>query len=825
MRQPSLVRRWLTVAVTGALLPALLAAPPARADTSPADSSLPVTVSADPLPTVQVNGVVWRQQVIGGRVYVGGEFTFARPAGAAPGVNQVARSNLLAYDLATGALVTGFNPTVNGVVRDLAVSPDQRTLYVAGGFTTVNGQARSRVAAFDVASGALSATFRPAANSTVNAIAAAGGSVFLGGAFTSVSGAARSKVAAVAAGTGAVQGLTTSIPDGAVHALTTAPDGRSVVIGGSFTSVRGSSNPGYGLARLDAATGASLALPVNAAIRNGGINSAVLDLETDGTRFYGAGYHFGSGGNVEGSFAADWATGNLTWVEDCHGDTYSVVPIGAVVYQASHKHFCGNTGGFPQTEPWSFRRATAVTTAARGTNTQDYFGYPDHRGRPAPTFLNWYPDIDSGTYTGRNQGPWTVTGTSQYVLFGGEFTRVNNVPQQGLVRFAVSSIAPDRVGPTLNGGSFPLVAGSDGAGNVRLTWRSNHDLDNQTLTYRVYRGTESSAGLRTPTPLTVTTPFWNRLPMTFADTGATSQFRVVAYDPFGNVARSNWVTPTRNDAAFASYARTVLNDAPAAYWRLGETSGTAMRDATGFFPATAGTGITRNVAGVVAGDAAATFSGVSPASAASTLVGNAPETVSVEAWFTTRTTRGGKLVGFGSRATGSSTTADRHLYMDDLGRVHFGMESSSLISITSPSALNNGAWHHVVGTYGAGTMRLYVDGTQVASRTGILYQRAHWGFWRIGGDVLSGWPSDPTSDYFAGTLDEVAVYHHVLSPTAVAAHRSAGLPPATGRATLGSAPTEADATTTEPGPTTQSAPPAPQGAVPEPRTTPPPPPG
>src|SRR4051794_17692179 len=43
--------------------------PAARADTAPAPGS-PATVSADPLPTVQIDGVVWAQATVGNTVYV-----------------------------------------------------------------------------------------------------------------------------------------------------------------------------------------------------------------------------------------------------------------------------------------------------------------------------------------------------------------------------------------------------------------------------------------------------------------------------------------------------------------------------------------------------------------------------------------------------------------------------------------------------------------------------------------------------------------------------------------------------------------------------------
>ena len=48
-------------------------------------------MTADALPTVQINGVVWNQEIVGNTVYVGGDFTTARPAGAAAGTNEVAR--------------------------------------------------------------------------------------------------------------------------------------------------------------------------------------------------------------------------------------------------------------------------------------------------------------------------------------------------------------------------------------------------------------------------------------------------------------------------------------------------------------------------------------------------------------------------------------------------------------------------------------------------------------------------------------------------------------------------------------------------------------
>ena len=49
----------------------------------------------------------------------------------------------------------------------------------------------------------------------------------------------------------------------------------------------------------------------------------------------------------------------------------------------------------------------------------------------------------------------------------------------------------------------------------------------------------------------------------------------------------------------------------------------------------------------------------------------------------------------------------------------------------------------------------------------------YWGWWRIGGDNLSSWPSRPSSDYFNGSIDEVAVYHRGLDAAEVQAHYAA----------------------------------------------------
>ena len=129
-------------------------------------------------------------------------------------------------------------------------------------------------------------------------------------------------------------------------------------------------------------------------MRDAGANAGILRLASDGTHFFGSGYVYGSGGNSEGMFQANWSDGSLVNMEDCHGDTYDVAPIGDVTYIAGHQHYCGNSGGFPQTQPsWTIWHSTAWTNATQGTNTPDLYGYPDPPRHPSPRTAELVPAV------------------------------------------------------------------------------------------------------------------------------------------------------------------------------------------------------------------------------------------------------------------------------------------------------------------------------------------------------------------------------------------------------------------------------------------------
>jgi PKD repeat protein len=794
-RKTALLGALALIAATGVVM----AGPgPARSDTAPqnpADPATPPTVSADALPTVQINGVVWSQATVGNRVFAGGSFSQARPAGvAAGGAGTVARGNMLAYDIRTGVLDTSFAPSFNAQIRAVTVSPDQSRIYVGGDFTsvTVNGTTtpRSRIAAFNANTGALISTFNPPVNSSIDAVVATNTTVYAGGSFQGVGNQNRQGLAAFQASNGALLNWAPAATGGSVWALTMNPSGTRIAVGGSFTALNASSNPGYGLGMVDATTGANLPFAVNNIVRNGTADGAITTLTSDADYVYGGGYTFGrSGGTWEGVFAASWTDGSVRWANDCHGDTYSLHSQGDVVYSASHTHYCENIDSIRQggggVGDYPYFRGMAMGKQPTGTVTwePDQGRYYSFLGQPRSSVLTWFPSLNTGTYTGQFQGPWSVTGNADYVAMGGEFTRVNGQNQQGLVRFAKSSIAPDLRGPSLFSTTYPLNVSSTEAGKVRINWTSNEDIDNDYLTYRLYRDTQNAAGLIHTRQ--VRAHWWNHFVMAFNDTnvapGSSHQYRVAVTDPFGNTANSPWTQVTvASSGSDSPYVEAVQASEPTHWWRLNEPSGTNLGDSAGFRPmTTTATGVTPGAPGAISNDPtnrAASFAGTTTTRAYTSVLDSPPDVFTLEGWFRTTSLTGGKIIGRGNRNDRNSSKMDRHLYLTNTGQVVFGVKpDQNRQVVTSPDTYRDGTWHHTAASLSPSGMKLYVDGVLVAQNADVkTAEHLANGYWRLGGDALNNWPSAPVSAFFNGDLDEVAVYKRALSDAEIALHYAAG---------------------------------------------------
>ena len=155
------------------------------------------------------------------------------------------------------------------------------------------------------------------------------------------------------------------------------------------------------------------------------------------------------------------------------------------------------------------------------------------------------------------------------------------------------------------------------------------------------------------------------------------------------------------------------------------------------------------------------------------LMAQGPSTFSTELWFKTAV-KGGKLIGFGNSATGSSSAYDRHTYVSTTGQLVFGTYNNGYQTLTSPANVADGAWHHVVSTMSPSTgMTLYVDGQRVAGNAAFTAPESNTGYWRIGYDNTSGWPN-AGGNYFTGSMRFAALYKTALTATQVKAHYDAG---------------------------------------------------
>ena len=699
----------------------------------------PVSLTADDLSTWQTNGIVWAMAATDGVVYAGGTFSTVRPPDAPAGTDEQPAANFAAFDAQTGAptgcslsfTVSSGTPTV----RALVLSPDKRTLYAGGRFGAVNGEGVSNIAAIDTATCTPRQDFKLSVSATVRALSVTEDTVYLGGDFNTVEGQTRNMFAAVT--TGADLLPWTANADEVGRAVEVTPDGQHVAIGGDFFTVNGTST--HALAVVDATTGA-VTKSYPGFIPN---TSTTQDLTTDATGLYTA--NEGTGGGVfDGRIAIDLDDFGQRWRDTCLGATQALLVHEGVLYSGSHAHDCSSMGEFPD-QPRKHLLAEPVDN---------------------PKLLPWFPDTNDGI--GEPVGPRVMAQTDKgghhYLWVGGEFTTVNGSAQQSLTRFADG---PDTGAPWVPNVSLSTLT----PGQVQVNWQTSFDTDDGELTYRIYKDGAS-------TPVYTTTGnslFWDRPQLRWTDTdvapGETHSYRISASDGINTSAKSPAQSAIVATTA-ESYPARVLADGASLYWRYDEGVSTFAADASNGLD----NGFLRNSPayrqspGAVAGGSTAIGFNGSNEYAYSNKLHPHPTRFSLETWIKTTTDRGGRIIGFSNLTQQNSRNYDKHIYMRDDGRLVFGVYSGGTRTVTTPAAYNDGGWHHVVATQGTGGMALYVDGQLRAMNVLYTTNEDYPGYWRIGGDNLNSWPSRPTSNFFAGQVDETAVYPIALSAAQVSAH-------------------------------------------------------
>lgn len=345
-------------------------------------------VAFDSTGRCEVVGVVYATTQVGGRTYVGGQFT---------SVSGVPRANVAAIRT-DGTLDPAWNPSTNGIVYALAASSDGTRIFLGGTFTTVGGQSRSRLAAVTPDTGALMLDWTATVNNNaVRALAAdQGGRLYVGGNFGRLGGRAVPRLGAVSQSTGAVDPAFVPNPNGTVRALALSDDGSRLYAGGGFSTVGGANRPGA--AELNVASGAATAF----APSDGGVVIS-MDVAPSGRLYFGT-------------------TSNRTWAYDpvdggvpeyrirTGGDVQAILATADEVYIGGH---------FNTLPEFKLSRVALASFLPDGTPTA------------------WNPGAN-GSF-----GVWalgltrtaTSPGEPPALSVGGDFTRVGGLARRGYARF------------------------------------------------------------------------------------------------------------------------------------------------------------------------------------------------------------------------------------------------------------------------------------------------------------------------------------------------------------------------------------------------------
>jgi type II secretory pathway pseudopilin PulG len=220
------------------------------------------------------------------------------------------------------------------------------------------------------------------------------------------------------------------------------------------------------------------------------------------------------------------------------------------------------------------------------------------------------------------------------------------------------------------------------------------------------------------------------------------------------------------------YKSVVLGDSPVGYWRLDETSGTTAKDSSGNGNnGTYSGGVTLNQQSILSdGNAAATFDGSSGYVEIPYNASLNPPIFSIEAWVKPTTT-GTYLYVAGTLRTTLVTpiTGYRLARLAD-GRWMFSIgDGTSDPSIYATSTAVN-EYVHLIGTYDGARLRFYKNGVLESTSAGTLTLSQN-----TTKPLRIGAPPETSSNFFNGTIDDVAIYNRALTAEEVEEHYLSGI--------------------------------------------------
>lgn len=374
------------------------------------------------------------------------------------------------------------------------------------------------------------------------------------------------------------------------------------------------------------------------------------------------------------------------------------------------------------------RVATIVCAifVALGTATVAWAAFSSITSNPSTFSAN--PDLSNPTVTGSIIAKTTGL-TPGKIRQGGQYYVYANATDAGNPASGISSV-------TANMTTFDTGTGAVALTTAGGPWTVN------AVSYS-YR----SALLTANTPLT---------------TGSTFVYTVTANDNASHTSGA-----TNFNVQIETYAE-VINAMTGlvSYWKLNEAAGTAAADSQGTNTGTYTNTPTLGQAGALTGDTSTSvqFNGTNeyinvPDAASLDITAQ----ITIEAWFRSNT-----LINNSTILSKGSTTGYWLQRNGNTNPAQFGTNGTTNPTLNGTVSINNGAWHHIAVVYNGANKYIYIDGVQdvTVAATGNISTNNQ--ALRIADNAQA------TGRFWAGWLDEVAIYNVGLTPAQVLDHFNAG---------------------------------------------------
>jgi RHS repeat-associated protein len=470
---------------------------------------------------------------------------------------------------------------------------------------------------------------------------------------------------------------------------------------------------------------------------------------------------------------------------DADSSTYQILSSAAVTWANGTWHHIAVTWAEGGTKQLMTDTITpySVTTHGQSPITDLIFGYQPALNNGGLNYLNGRitqlrvdGQVVPGTTLNLDAAPGTSLSGDQYTLYLGHYDSASPQSSYGIYllrnadqstetysMYGVLQNEADRIGNQID-----YLYDSSG----RIQTISDHSISGRTITFSYNSGsfvatdfagrsiTYQLGGSGDLTSVTRSNQVPDPRTGVFTPQNATTSYSYASGHLLQQIADPRGAKTTVNYDP--SYRQAVLIDNPTAYWRLGEISGTTVADSANSYTGTIHGGVTLGMGGAVWNDSdyAMKFDGSTGYISASIAAIAAAAPYAVEAWVKQAGSAGSQtIVAFTQGASAGMLWLNAGTPTLRVGT------DAGFVDVAAAAAISS-CWHHLVGAYDGANARLYVDGQLAGGPTGVASGSGSTSLW-----IAS---QNGTSNFFNGTVDEVAIYPAALSAQRVLGHYIAG---------------------------------------------------